>query len=71
MQELPTNEELESLQMFANKYGRTWKRKLVTAWETGRDTNEDGSYLLRRVRNRFGGHWLFSKHNTVRPLSPA
>lgn len=38
-----------ALQIFARENGRTWKSKLLTLWDTGRDEGR-----LRQVRNTIG-----------------
>jgi len=67
----PTPEQLRAIQAFANKHGAHWKSALLTAWLTGRDEREPHSHLLRQVRNRFGPVWLNSRHNSIKPHSPA
>lgn len=66
----PTPEQIEALQAFADKYGRTWKRTLGDKWMNGRDADEPKGYLLRQVRNQLGPTWLFDKCK-VKPVSYA
>ena len=56
----PTAQQTEALTRFANKNGRTWKRKLNDAWITGDyhlATSGDSGWL-QQVRNQFGPSWL-------------
>jgi hypothetical protein len=57
--ELPV-ESQEAIQVFAAKYGRTWKAKLGVAWGNGSDTREHLGHALRTIRNNpYWGHdWL-------------
>jgi hypothetical protein len=69
----PNQTQLEALQRFANKHGRTWKQALNWAWESGtymlsdKGRELDDESELQRVRNQYGPHWLNSKKNTIRP----
>lgn len=66
----PDQAQLAALQRFANAKGRTWKSALSMAWQTGADEREPDGRYLRQVRNRFGGKWLYSDRNPIRPGRP-
>ncbi|MTJ93906.1 MAG: hypothetical protein F8N36_13770 [Desulfovibrio sp.] len=66
----PNIEQLEALQRFAEKYGRTWKSILQSYWMSGRDESEPLGAQLRQVRNSFPG-WLYSARNKVVPRDAA
>jgi hypothetical protein len=58
---VPLPEQLAALRAFAARNGRTWKRKLLDAWMTGRvDLEGPDAGHLRRIRNDFGPTWLAS-----------
>ncbi len=63
----PTAEQLAALQRYADAHGRNWRWFLASAWESGTDVNEVDAADLRRVRNRFGPAWLYSKRNPIKP----
>lgn len=63
----PTTEQLAALQRYADAHGRNWRWFLASAWESGTDLNEVDAVDLRRVRNRFGPSWLYSKRNPIKP----
>lgn len=63
----PTTEELAALQRYADAHGRNWRWFLASAWESGTDVNEVDAVDLRRVRNRLGTSWLYSKRNQIKP----
>lgn len=54
----PTPEQHEALRRFAERHGRTWKAKLVSAWLSGKDDRMQDGALLRQVRNQLGARWL-------------
>lgn len=57
----PNGPQLVALRAFAAANGRSWKMKLLTAWETGRyrDCNgADDEVSLQQVRNALGPRWL-------------
>ena len=61
----PNTEQLEALQQFAHRNGRTWKSVLRQAWMTGQypvDCDCYDSNLLQQVRNAFGPSWLMRFH---------
>jgi hypothetical protein len=66
----PDQTQLAALQRFANAKGRAWKSALSIAWQTGADEREPDGCYLRQVRNRFGGKWLYSDRNPIRPGRP-
>lgn len=53
-----TPQQLDALQRFAAKHGRTWKCRLVEAWMQGNDDRLTDGGLLRQVRNQLGTKWL-------------
>lgn len=53
-----TPQQLEALQRFAERHGRTWKCRLVGAWMNGTDDRLPDGGLLRQVRNQLGVQWL-------------
>jgi hypothetical protein len=56
----PTIAQWIALLDFRDRYGRTWKDALWTAWGNGRDDYEPHSAHLRAIRNHrdFGPSWL-------------
>lgn len=54
----PSPEQLQALQAFADKKGRSWKQALSDAWMNGSDDREPNGHLLRQLRNQFGPSWL-------------
>lgn len=53
-----TPQQVDALQRFAAKHGRTWKCRLVEAWMRGNDDRLPDGGLLRQVRNQLGTKWL-------------
>ncbi len=51
-----TEEEVNALQDYAARHGRSWKRILNNAW-MGETSHDDGG-ILRRLRNTHGPTWL-------------
>ncbi|HCL65533.1 MAG TPA: hypothetical protein DIC56_11975 [Rhizobium sp.] len=51
-----TEEEVNALQDYAARHGRSWKRILNNAW-MGEAPYDDGG-ILRRLRNTHGPTWL-------------
>ncbi|MBP1847547.1 hypothetical protein J2046_005831 [Rhizobium petrolearium] len=51
-----TEEEVNALQDYAARHGRSWKRILNNAW-MGEAPHDDGG-ILRRLRNTHGPTWL-------------
>lgn len=49
-----TAEQIQALQAFAAKHGRSWKSKLRSAWASGRDERLPNGALLRQIRNTLG-----------------
>lgn len=56
-----------ALQQFADRHGRTWRRMLIEAWQSGKDERMENGGLLRQVRNYFGPDWLYSTENPIKP----
>jgi hypothetical protein len=54
----PNEQQITALRAYAARNGRSWKRKLLDAWMTGRDEREPEASYLRQVRNQFGPSWL-------------
>lgn len=55
-----TPEQLAVLQRYADKHGRSWKRKLSSAWTSGADEREPDACYLRQIRNTLGPAWLIA-----------
>ena len=51
-----TEEEVNALQDYAARHGRSWKRILNNVW-MGEAPHDDGG-ILRRLRNTHGPAWL-------------
>ena len=51
-----TEEEVNALQDYAARHGRSWKRILTNVW-MGEAPHDDGR-ILRRLRNTHGPTWL-------------
>lgn len=66
----PSDEELAALQRFANQNGYGWKARLTRLWVSGEAGKGDDAPVLRKMRNNFGPHWLYSRKCTVKPASP-
>ncbi len=62
MRQKLTDEQMDALQQFAYRNGRTWKSQLNRAWMTGCYSEYEGgsqyASALQQVRNEFGPTWL-------------
>ena len=63
---VPNKAQLDALQSFANRHGRTWKTELVRLWNKDRKPSEQDA-LLQQVRNEFGPEYLYAARCTIRP----
>ena len=61
----PTTEQLEALEAYAAKNGRTWKQALMNDWMHGRTQGP-----LQQVRNTFGPSWLKRFQPLTSPTAP-
>jgi hypothetical protein len=64
---LPSIEQKEALQAFANRFGKSWKTALMEKWYKGTDVNEPEGTMLREIRNLYGARWL-SAYRGVKPI---
>jgi len=54
----PNPAQLQAVREYAERKGKDWKDKLLTAWLNGSDASEPSGHLLRQLRNQFGPAWL-------------
>lgn len=57
--------ERDTLLAFAKKNGVRWKSKLMRQWGSDVRGLSEEQVVLRRIRNKFGPNWIYSKNNPI------